>query len=95
MVTFVFCWGHISPCRALVNGAAEAFAEMTSALKAGNVDALVELANTLQAATDNEKFVGLMPGLIFELLPLRAQKKILASSTSSDVIDLFTREPRE
>ena len=72
-------------------------AEMAAALKAGHIEALVELANTLQVATDNEKFVALMLGLIFELLPPKAKTKILASTSTdaSNIVDFFTREPRD
>jgi hypothetical protein len=71
--------------------------EMAHALKAGDIDTLVTPANTLQVATNNEKFVSLMLGVIFELLPKKAQKKILAADTTGagNVIDLFTREPRD
>lgn len=73
---------------------AAAVAEMTAHLKAGNIDALVEITSTLQAATGNEKLVGLMINLIFDLLPVRARKRIMASKAPSNVIRLRDYDPQ-
>ena len=71
--------------------------DVAAALKAGDIDALVELAKTLQEKTDDRKFVESMLVLIFELLPTPAREKILAdgAAAGANVVDLFTRKPKE
>ena len=71
--------------------------DVAAALKDGDIDALVELAKTLQEKTADREFVESMLVLIFELLPTPAREKILAdgAATGANVVDLFTRKPRE
>jgi len=61
-----------------------------------DIDALVELAKTLQEKTGNTDFVESMLLLIYELLPTAAREQILADGRqgSDNVIDFFTRTPR-
>jgi hypothetical protein len=71
--------------------------EVAAALKDGDIDALVELAKTLQEKTGDREFVESMLVLIFELLPMSARAQILAdgAKASENIVDLFTRKPRE
>jgi hypothetical protein len=71
--------------------------EVAAALKEGDIDALVELAKTLQQKTGDTAFVESMLVLIFELLPASAREQILidGEKASENIIDLFTRKPRE
>jgi hypothetical protein len=71
--------------------------EVAAALKDGDIDALVELAKTLQEKTSDTEFVESMLVLIFELLPVSARERILAdgAKASENIIDLFTRRARE
>jgi hypothetical protein len=71
--------------------------EVAAALKDGDIDALVELAKTLQDKTNDTEFVESMLVMIFELLPTSAREQILAdgAKASENIIDLFTRKPRE
>jgi hypothetical protein len=70
--------------------------EVAAALKDGDIDALVELAKTLQEKTGDREFVESMLVLIFELLPTSAREQILAdgAKASESIIDIFTRKPR-
>ena len=70
--------------------------EVATALKDGDIDALVELAKTLQEKTGDREFVESVLVLVFELLPLNAREQILADGAKSQVniVDLFTRKPR-
>ena len=70
--------------------------EVAAALKDGDIDALVELAKTLQEKTGDTEFVESMLVLVFELLPPNAREQILADGANSqgNIIDLFTRNPR-
>ena len=70
---------------------------MAAALKDGDIDALVELAKTLQEKTGDSEFVASMLVLIFELLPTSAREQILADGAKShgSIVDLFTKKPRE
>jgi hypothetical protein len=56
--------------------------EVAATLKDGDIDALVELAKTLQEKAGDREFVESMLVLIYELLP-------------TNIVDLFTRRPRE
>ena len=71
--------------------------QVAASLKGGDIDALVELAKTLQEKTGDHEFVDSMIVLIFELLPTGAREQILAEGAKShgSVIDLLTRKPRE
>ena len=71
--------------------------EVAAALVNGDIDALVELAKTLQEKTGDHEFVESMLLLIFELLPPSAREQILADGAKShgNVVDLFTRKPRD
>ena len=71
--------------------------EVAAALKEGDIDALVELAKTLQEKTGDREFVESMLVLVFELLPTQAREQILAdgAKASDNIVDLFTRKPRE
>jgi hypothetical protein len=71
--------------------------EVASALKDGDIDALVELAKMLQEKTGDTEFVESMLVLIFDLLPEGARAQILAEGAKSrtNIVDLFTRKPRE
>ncbi len=71
--------------------------QVAAALKDGDIDALVELAKTLQEKCGDREFVESMLVLVFELLPTSAREQILADGAKShaSVIDLFTRKPRE
>ena len=71
--------------------------QVAAALKDGDIDALVELAKTLQEKTGDGEFVESMLVLIFELLPTNAREQILADGAKSHgkVIDLFTKKSRE
>jgi hypothetical protein len=71
--------------------------EVAAALKDGDIDALVELAKTLDEKTGDREFVESMLVLIFELLPARAKEQILAdgAQASDNIVDLFSRKPRE
>ena len=55
----------------------------TAPLKDGDIDALVELAKTLQEKTGDREFVELMLVLIYELLPMQAREQILAETTEA------------
>ena len=68
--------------------------QVAVALKDGDIDALVELAETLQEKTGDREFVESMIVLIYELLPMPAQEKILAdgAKASDNIVDLFTRK---
>ena len=70
--------------------------EVAAALTAGDIDALVELAKTLQEKTGDTDFVESMLVLVFELLPPEAREQILADGAKSqgNIVDLFTRMPR-
>ena len=71
--------------------------QVAAALKNGDIDALVELAKTLQEKTGDREFVESMLVLIYELLPTSARERIPADGTkaSTNIVDLFTRKPRE
>ena len=71
--------------------------QVAAALKDGDIDAMVELAKTLQEKTGDHEFVESMLVLIYELLPTSAREKILAEGAKShaSVVDLFARKPRE
>jgi hypothetical protein len=70
--------------------------EVAAALKDGDIDALVELAKTLQDKTGDREFVESMIVLIYELLPQAAREQILAdgAKASNNIVDLFTRKPK-
>jgi hypothetical protein len=70
--------------------------QVAAALKDGDIDALVELAKTLQEKAGDKEFVESMLVLIYELLPTSAREQILkdGAAASANIIDLFTREPR-
>ena len=70
--------------------------EVAVALKDGDIDAMVELAKTLQEKTGDREFVESMIVLIYELLPERAREQILkdGAAASENIIDLFSRKPR-
>lgn len=70
--------------------------DVAAALKDGDIDALVELAKTLQEKTRDREFVESMLVLIYELLPTSAREQILAdgAKASANIIDLLTRKPR-
>jgi hypothetical protein len=70
--------------------------EVAAALKAGDIDALVELAKTLQEKTADREFVESMIVLIYELLPAPAREQILAdgAKASSNIVHLFTGKPQ-
>jgi hypothetical protein len=66
--------------------------EVAAALIGGDVDALVELAKTLQEKTGDHDFVESMVVLIFELLPKDAKDRIVADSAKGPGnIVLFTK----
>jgi hypothetical protein len=71
--------------------------EIAAALKDGDIDALVELAKTLQEKTHDTEFVESMVVLIFELLPGPAREQILADGAAYhvNVVDLLARKPRK
>jgi hypothetical protein len=71
--------------------------EVAAALKDGDIGALVELAKTLQVKTGDREFVESMLVLIYELLPTPARERILAdgAKVGANVVDVFTRKPRE
>ena len=71
--------------------------QVAAALKGGDIDALVELAKTLQEKTGDREFVESMIVLIYELLPAVAREQILAdgAKASENIVDLFTRKPRK
>ena len=71
--------------------------EVAAALKDGDIDALVELAKTLQEKDGRREFVESMLVLIFELLPTTAREQILkdGANASENIVDLFTRKPRD
>jgi hypothetical protein len=70
--------------------------KVAAALKGGDIDALVELAKTLQEKIGDREIVESMLVLIYELLPAKARERILAdgAKASANVVDLFTRKPR-
>ena len=70
--------------------------QVAVALKDGDIDALVELAKTLEEKCRDHEFVESMVVLIYELLPTTARERILADGAKShaSVVDLFTRKPR-
>ena len=70
--------------------------EVAASLKDGDIDALVELAKTLQEKTGDRAFVESMLVLIYELLPTSARDQILkdGAQASQNIVDLFTRKPR-
>jgi hypothetical protein len=75
--------------------AAEAVA---NALKEGDFDAFADLTELLEASRANEKIGDLLLGIIWALLPDEAHDKMIASAEAegrSNVIDLFTRKPRD
>jgi hypothetical protein len=70
--------------------------QVAVALKEGDIDALVELAKTLQEKTGDTEFVESMIVLIFELLPKDGKDRIVADGAKAhkNVVDLFTKKPR-
>lgn len=70
--------------------------EVAAALKGGDIDALVELAKTLQERTGDREFAESMIVLIYELLPERAREQIVkdGAKASENIFDLFSRKPR-
>jgi hypothetical protein len=56
---------------------------LPAVLKGGDIDALVELAKTLQEKTSDTEFVESMLVLIFELLPASAREQILADGAKA------------
>jgi hypothetical protein len=69
--------------------------EVAAGLKGGDIDALVELAKTLQEKTGDREFVESMLILIYEMLPTQAREQILADGAKApgNIGDLFTRKP--
>jgi hypothetical protein len=72
-------------------------AKLPAALKDGDMDALVELAKTLQEKTGDGEFVESMLVLTYELLRTQAREQILkdGAKASDNIVDLFTRKPGE
>jgi hypothetical protein len=70
--------------------------QVAAALMDGDIDALVELAKTLQEKTGDREFVESMLVLIYELPTESAREQILkdGAAASANIIDLFTRKPR-
>ena len=77
---------------------AMAAAQVADALKDGDLDAFVELADLLKDAGVEGRIFTLVFGTIWELMPEDAQEKMVATAEAegkSNVIDLFARKPRE
>jgi hypothetical protein len=73
-------------------------ATVADSLKDGVFETLLEVVEELEAGGLKEKIATLAFGIIWELLPEEAKDKMLASAQAegkSNVIDLFTRKPRE
>jgi hypothetical protein len=71
---------------------------VTNALKGGDFDAFADLTELLEASRANDKVADLLLGIIWALLPDEAHDKIVATAEAegrSNVINLFTRKPRE
>ena len=76
---------------------AMAAATVADALKDGDLDALVDLMDVLEAAGLTGKIAGFALGILWELLPDGAQQKMVATAEAegkNNVIDFFTRKPR-
>lgn len=75
--------------------AAEAVAD---ALKEGDFEAFAELAELLRASCGKQETADFVLGLIWALLPDAVHDMMIATAEEegkSNVIDLFTRKPRE
>lgn len=75
--------------------AAEAVA---GALREGDFEAFADLAVLLRASCGKEKIADFVLGLVWALLPDEAHDTMIATAEAegkSNVIDLFTRKPRE
>ena len=75
--------------------AAEAVA---NALTEGDFEAFADLADLLEASCRKERTASFVLGLIWALLPDEAHDKMIATAQAegrSNIIDLFTRKPRE
>jgi hypothetical protein len=75
--------------------AAEAVA---GALKEGDFEAFADLAELLRASCGKGQTADLLLGVVWALLPDEAHDMMIASAEAegrSNVIDLFTRKPRE
>ena len=71
---------------------------VAEALRGGDIDALIELSDVLEASGTPEKIRGFVLQLLFELLPNRARETMAAAAEEtghSNVIDFFTRRPRD
>ena len=67
-------------------------------LQGGDIDALIELSDVLEASGTPEKIRSFMLQLLFELLPDTAREPMAAAAEAeghSTVIDFFMREPRD
>ena len=71
---------------------------VADALRSGDIDALLELADLLEASGAKEKTRSFVLQVICELLPGDSQDGMLAGPQTrrqSNVIDLLARKPRE
>ena len=71
---------------------------VADALTGGDIDALIELSDALEASGTPEKIRTFVIQLLFELLPDTARDTMAAAAEAgghSNVIDFFTRKPRD
>ena len=71
---------------------------VADALRSGDIDALLELADLLEASGAKEKARSFVLQVICELLPEESQDNMLSgpqAQRQSNVIDLFKRKPRD
>jgi hypothetical protein len=71
---------------------------VADALRSGDIDALLELADLLEASGAKEKARSFVLQVICELLPEVSQDSMLSgpqAQRQSNVIDLFKRKPRD
>ena len=74
-----------------------ALASSLNALTGGDIDALIELSDVLEASGTPDKIRTFVLQLLFELLPDTAKDTMAAAAEAggnSNVIDFFTRKPR-
>jgi hypothetical protein len=71
---------------------------VAQALLDGDIDALADVSDLLRATGASDKIADFIVQLIFELLPDKAREWMEAKAAEgghNNVIDLFTRKPRD
>jgi hypothetical protein len=74
-----------------------AAATVANALRDGDIDALADLMELLEASGTKPKIPDFVVGIVWDLLPDAAHDIMIANAEAegkSNVIDMFTRKPR-